>query len=85
MHVIYFVNGTYAASKYSPQEQLAVSLALFGQGTGAILLAEVECTGSEARLVDCPRYALGSNDCSHAEDAGIICQSKQFCFPNCCV
>jgi len=54
---------------------VARSRAFFGQGTGAILLDQVGCTGTEARLVDCTSNPLGVHDCSHFEDAGVTCQS----------
>ena len=40
----------------------------------AIWLDEVQCQGSETRLIDCPANALGSHDCDHSEDAGVSCQ-----------
>ena len=48
--------------------------AFFGQGTGAILLDQVGCTGTETRLVDCSSNPIGIHDCSHFEDAGVTCQ-----------
>lgn len=56
----------------------AFSLARFGQGTGPIQLDEVRCVGTETMLGDCPANPIGVNDCSHVEDAGVGCQSKQF-------
>ena len=53
----------------------AVSRAFFGQGTGAILLDNVQCTGTEARLVDCPNNGIGSHNCLHFEDAGVRCST----------
>ena len=50
-------------------------MATFGQGTGAILLDQVACTGTETRLVDCSSNPLGVHDCTHSEDAGVTCQS----------
>ena len=48
--------------------------AFFGAGTGPILLDQVVCNGTESRLIDCPANAIGTNDCSHSEDAAVRCQ-----------
>ena len=42
-------------------------------GTGPILLDNLQCTGRESRLIDCPHHGLGNHDCSHSEDAGVRC------------
>ena len=39
-----------------------------------IWLDEVNCTGAEARLIDCPASQTGLHDCSHLKDAGVRCQ-----------
>ena len=44
----------------------------FGYGSGPIWLDNVECTGTEGQLIDCP-YDSITNDCSHREDAGVVC------------
>ena len=66
--------------KFWPTGATAVLSAQFGQGTGPILLDNVNCGGREARLVDCPSNPLGVHNCQHFEDAGVRCQSKQLLF-----
>ena len=48
--------------------------AYFGEGTIAILLDNVGCTGTESRLTSCS-YSSHTLDCSHRDDAGVTCQS----------
>jgi hypothetical protein len=42
-------------------------------GTGDIWMDDVQCTGSESRLIDCPFGGLGMHNCSHSEDVALIC------------
>uniref|UniRef100_A0A8D0KTK9 SRCR domain-containing protein n=1 Tax=Strix occidentalis caurina TaxID=311401 RepID=A0A8D0KTK9_STROC len=48
--------------------------AFFGEGTGDILLDNVACTGDESSLEQCSHRGLGTHDCYHKEDAGVICE-----------
>ena len=47
----------------------------FDGGTGPILLDEVQCTGSESSLSQCPHAGIKNHDCFHSEDAGVRCLS----------
>uniref|UniRef100_UPI0037E85BF4 scavenger receptor cysteine-rich domain-containing protein DMBT1-like n=1 Tax=Semicossyphus pulcher TaxID=241346 RepID=UPI0037E85BF4 len=43
----------------------------FGIGTDQVWLNEVDCTGHETSLADCPHRGFGEHDCDHTEDAGL--------------
>ncbi|XP_055496661.1 neurotrypsin [Leucoraja erinacea] len=51
----------------------ARSLAYFGDGVGPIHMDNVKCTGSEQTLEDCSKQDIGTHNCRHSEDAGVIC------------
>ncbi|XP_077367551.1 SH3 domain-binding glutamic acid-rich-like protein 2 isoform X2 [Festucalex cinctus] len=53
----------------------AKSGAYFGEGAGEIWLDDVECTGNESTLADCPHSSFGDNNCNHGEDAAIMCSA----------
>ncbi|XP_053374257.1 deleted in malignant brain tumors 1 protein-like [Mercenaria mercenaria] len=46
--------------------------ARYGQGTGPILLDNVDCTGNESILFDC-EIDYDTSDCGHHEDVGVSC------------
>ena len=48
------------------------SSAHFGQGTGPIFLDNMECLGTELRLLDCSYDSITTEDI-HAEDVGVRC------------
>ena len=49
--------------------------ATFGEGTGRIWLANIQCTGSETWLTNCTVNSDGVNSCTHNQDAGVRCPS----------
>ncbi|KFW69264.1 Macrophage receptor MARCO, partial [Pygoscelis adeliae] len=51
----------------------AISAFTATAGTGQIWLDDVNCSGHESSIFDCPKPAWGVNNCSHNEDAGLEC------------
>lgn len=51
----------------------AVTSAYFGKGSGRIWLNEVSCFGNETCLFDCQHSGIGTKNCVHRRDAGVIC------------
>ncbi|XP_065426809.1 deleted in malignant brain tumors 1 protein isoform X3 [Chrysemys picta bellii] len=50
--------------------------ARFGRGSDRVWLDEVNCAGTEAALSDCKTRPWGDNDCTHKEDAGVVCSDS---------
>lgn len=58
-----------------PDALQAYGNASFGQGTGDILLDEVDCIGNESSIFYCYHGGVGATSCSHQDDAGVRCSS----------
>ena len=56
----------------------AFSSAHFGAGLGKTWLDNVNCDGSEMTLEDCHANTWGDENCSHDEDAGVVCGRSNF-------
>ncbi|XP_072180910.1 scavenger receptor cysteine-rich domain-containing protein DMBT1-like [Diadema setosum] len=59
-----------------PAAERAIRWPGFGPGEGRILLDNVQCQGSEERLLDCPHNGFLKHNCRHQEDAGVSCRGK---------
>lgn len=44
---------------------------------GKIWLDNVQCSGSERSISVCKSRGWGSSDCTHDEDAGVICKDER--------
>ena len=77
----YHENNNIASSPDFTGAVAALGRSLLGRGsvTTPIHLDEVTCVGSELALSQCYHSDYGIHDCSHAEDAGVICESKCVC------
>ena len=60
-----------------PIGAVAYSNAYFGDGSGAIFLDNVACTGNELFLLSCVSLPIGTHNCGHYEDAGVACRGQQ--------
>ncbi|XP_071095709.1 macrophage scavenger receptor types I and II-like [Haliotis cracherodii] len=49
-------------------------LAHYGEGSGPILLTDVQCVGNETFLSQCSHQPWGTHNCLHSEDVGVLCQ-----------
>ncbi|NXV92684.1 HIPL1 protein, partial [Calonectris borealis] len=50
----------------------------FGEGTTLrILLDDVQCSGQERTLLECDHADVGTHNCSHEEDAGVVCSREE--------
>ncbi|XP_067881178.1 scavenger receptor cysteine-rich type 1 protein M130-like [Heterodontus francisci] len=48
----------------------------FGEGTGLLRTDIFECTGNESSLLDCRLFQGTQQECSHRNDASVICSGK---------
>ena len=51
----------------------------FGQGSGRILLYDVQCIGNERKLMSCVYNSSVNDSCTHAQEAGVRCMPGMMC------
>lgn len=56
----------------------------YGSFYGSILLDDLLCNGAEDNLLQCDTNggSIGTHDCDHKEDAGVICMQASQCEEN---
>ncbi|PVD22185.1 hypothetical protein C0Q70_17990 [Pomacea canaliculata] len=65
---------------YSPVGAVGMQGGVYTNSSGRIWLDEVTCNGQEASLAQCTKNAWGISDCTHSEDAGVVCSSDDIIF-----
>ncbi len=54
-------------------EAIARVGAVFGQGSGPVILSDVICSGQETSLHNCTSDRTRASSCPHSQDAGVTC------------
>ena len=55
----------------------AYGSASYGKGTGPIWLSRLSCFGNESNLTDCSQLSMGTKNCTHSDDASVVCYGNR--------
>ena len=51
---------------------------IYRRGRGPIFLDNVNCLGTETKLLSCTNSGIGVHNCVHSEDVGIKCEGDSY-------
>ena len=54
----------------------------YGQGSGPVFLSNLNCTGSELKILECHNDYYAAQSCGHYKDAGVQCLGRQYLQPS---
>ena len=58
---------------YSAAGNTPYYAAFYGPSSGAVLLNQVQCTGAESTIIECPVDSSPPTTCTHLQDAAVAC------------
>ena len=56
---------------------IAYGSAQYGQGTRLVWLSRLSCFGNESSLFECSQLSVGTNNCTHSDDASVYCYGSR--------
>jgi len=58
-------------------EPITLGSDAFGPGNGTIFLDNLGCRSTDESLAHCSSKGLGTHNCDHTEDAGLVCKDRR--------